>query len=114
MIYDYVIVGAGIAGCSTSYFLNEKDKNLKILLIDRNSDVAVGASGTAGAFLSPLLGKPNKLKTLVNRALKFSTSLYKDIANDYIINHIYFNNQDSLITNYKSRLFHSFYVIEFP
>ncbi len=86
MIYDYVIVGAGIAGCSTAYFLNEKDKNLNILIVDRNSDVATGASGTAGAFLSPLLGKPNKFKTLVNVALEFSTNLYKDIANDFIIN----------------------------
>jgi len=86
MTYDYVIVGAGIAGCSTSYFLNEKDSTKKILLIDRNSDVAVGASGTAGAFLSPLLGKPNKLKNLVNEALEFSTNFYKNIANNFIIN----------------------------
>ena len=86
MQYDYVIVGAGIAGCSTSYFLNEKESNKKILLIDRNSDVAIGASGTAGAFLSPLLGKPNKFKSLVNKSLKFSTKLYKDIANKFIIN----------------------------
>jgi len=86
MIYDYVIVGAGIAGCSTAYFLNEKDDTKEILILDRNSDVAVGASGTAGAFLSPLLGKPNHFKTLVNTALKFSTQLYKNIAQEFIIN----------------------------
>lgn len=86
MTYDYVIIGTGITGCSTSYFLHKKDKNKKILMLDRNSDVAVGASGTAGAFLSPLLGKPNKLKNLVNKSLEFSTNFYKNIANEFIIN----------------------------
>jgi len=86
MIYDYVIVGAGIAGCSVAHFLHEKDHSKSILLIDRNSDVAIGASGTAGAFLSPLLGKDNKFKTLVNKSLKFSTAFYKKIANEFVIN----------------------------
>ena len=57
--FDYVIVGAGIAGCSTAYFLSKYSKS--ILLIDKNEKVAFGASGAAGAFLSPLLGKPNNL-----------------------------------------------------
>ncbi len=74
--YDYIIVGAGIAGCSTAYFLSKYSKN--ILLIDRNIDVAIGASGAAGAFLSPLLGKPNKFKDLVTKSLKFSTKFYLD------------------------------------
>ncbi len=65
MTYDYVIVGAGIAGCSVAYFLHEKEPTKKILILDRHSDIAHGASGAAGAFLSPLLGKPNKLKNLV-------------------------------------------------
>lgn len=75
-IYDYVIVGGGIAGCSTAYFLSKYNKN--ILLIDRNSNVSLGASGAAGAFLSPLLGKPNNLKSLVTEALKFSTKFYME------------------------------------
>ena len=75
-IYDYVIIGAGIAGCSTAHFLSKYSDS--ILLIDRNSDVAHGASGAAGAFLSPLLGKPNKLKDLVSSALEFSTNFYKE------------------------------------
>ncbi len=74
--YDYIIVGAGIAGCSIAYFLSKYSKS--ILLIDRNSDVAQGASGAAGAFLSPLLGKENKFKDLVNESLNFSTSFYKE------------------------------------
>ncbi|MGM0518719.1 MAG: FAD-dependent oxidoreductase [Campylobacterota bacterium] len=82
--YDYVIVGAGIAGCSTAYFLSKYSNS--ILLIDKNSDVAYGASGAAGAFLSPLLGKPNGLKDIVNEALKFSTIFYKENFPDEIIN----------------------------
>jgi len=85
MIYDYVIVGAGIAGSSVSYFLHEKEQNKNILILDRHSNCAKGASGAAGAFLSPLLGKPNKLKNLVNKSLIFSTKLYQDIAPSFII-----------------------------
>lgn len=73
--FDYVIVGAGIAGCSLAHFLSKYSKS--VLLIDKNEDVAFGASGAAGAFLSPLLGKPNKFKDLVTNALSFSMNYYK-------------------------------------
>jgi tRNA 5-methylaminomethyl-2-thiouridine biosynthesis bifunctional protein len=73
--YDYVIVGAGIAGCSLSHFLNKYSDS--VLLIDKNEDVAFGASGAAGAFLSPLLGKPNSFKNLITKALKFSVEFYR-------------------------------------
>ena len=82
--YDYVIIGAGIAGCSTAYFLSKYSKS--ILLIDKNSDVAFGASGAAGAFLSPLLGKPNKFKDLISKSLVFSTQFYKSLGADFISN----------------------------
>lgn len=72
--YEYIIIGAGIAGCSTAYFLSKYSDS--VLLIDKNSDIAQGASGAAGAFLSPLLGKPNKFKDLVTKALNFSTKFY--------------------------------------
>lgn len=72
--YEFVIIGAGIAGCSLSYYLNKYSN--KILLIDKNQDVAFGASGAAGAFLSPLLGKPNDFKNLITKALKFSVDFY--------------------------------------
>ena len=51
--YDYVIIGGGIAGSSTAHFLSKYSNS--ILLVDRNCDIAQGASGAAGAFLSPLL-----------------------------------------------------------
>ena len=74
MQYDYVVVGAGIAGCSVCHFLKDE----KLLLIDRNDDVANGASGAAGAFLSPLLGKPNKFKDLVTKALNYSVGFFHE------------------------------------
>lgn len=80
--YEYVIIGAGIAGCSVGHFLSKYSDS--ILLIDKNETVANGASGAAGAFLSPLLGKENPFKNLIKNALKFSTSLYKEIAKDSI------------------------------
>lgn len=82
--FDYVIIGAGIAGCSLAYFLSKYSKS--VLLIDKNENVAFGASGAAGAFLSPLLGKSNKFKDLVTKSLIFSTNFYK-------------NNFPELITN---------------
>ncbi|RXJ96676.1 D-amino-acid oxidase [Arcobacter sp. AHV-9/2010] len=82
--YDYIIIGAGIAGCSLSYFLKKESKSL--LLIDKNSDVAFGASGAAGAFLSPLLGKSNNFKTLVTNALKFSIDIYKKEFSQFLDN----------------------------
>ena len=74
--YDFIIIGAGISGCSLAYFLSKNSKN--ILLVDKNSDVAYGASGAAGAFLSPLLGTDNKFKNLVTKALNFSIDFYKN------------------------------------
>jgi glycine/D-amino acid oxidase-like deaminating enzyme len=82
--YDYIVVGAGISGCSVAYHLSKVSHN--ILIIDQNKDVAGGASGAAGAFLSPLLGKPNSFKNLVTDVLIYATNLYKKISPDYIDN----------------------------
>ncbi|OCL90345.1 FAD-dependent oxidoreductase [Arcobacter porcinus] len=80
--YDYIIIGAGIAGCSLAYSLSKYSKS--VLIIDKNSDIAFGASGAAGAFLSPLLGVDNSFKTLVARALEFSSNIYKKEFPDLI------------------------------
>jgi len=83
--YNYVVIGAGVAGCSVSYELSKRG-NKNILLIDKNSGVSQGASGAAGAFLSPLLGKPNLLKELVSNALRYTTKLYQNNFNFVISN----------------------------
>lgn len=82
--YDYVIVGAGIAGCSVAYFLSLHNK--KVLLIDRNKDFTQSASSAAGGFLSPLLGKPNDFKDLVTQALNYSFTFYKNHFPHELIN----------------------------
>ena len=82
--FDYVIVGAGIAGCSLAHFLSKYSQS--VLLIDKNEDVAFGASGAAGAFLSPLLGKPNKFKDLITKSLNFSLNYYKENFSEDLIN----------------------------
>lgn len=81
--FDNIIIGAGIAGCSLGHFLKKYSDS--ILLIDKNEDVAFGASGAAGAFLSPLLGKPNSFKDLVTKALIFSIEYYeKNFSQDLV------------------------------
>ncbi|MDX9814186.1 MAG: FAD-dependent oxidoreductase [Sulfurimonas sp.] len=73
-IYDYIIIGSGIAGSSVAYLLNKNAKS--VALIDK-LPIASGGSGAAGAFLSPLPGKVNPYNTLVNDALGFSLSFYE-------------------------------------
>ena len=82
--YDYVIIGAGISGCSVANELAKHNDN--ILIIDKNDDVAFGASGAAGAFLSPLLGKDNTFKDLVNKSLKYSAKFYQQNFPKYFNN----------------------------
>ncbi len=49
--YDVVIVGAGIAGWSTAYWLNKRDPQLKICLLDKG-DTASGATGRNAGFIT--------------------------------------------------------------
>ena len=49
--YDAVIVGAGIAGLSTAYWLEKKNPTLKIAVIDKHS-LGFGASGRNAGFIT--------------------------------------------------------------
>ncbi len=49
--YDYIIIGAGIAGLSTAYWLEKKSSNAKIAIIDKFS-LAYGASGRNAGFVT--------------------------------------------------------------
>lgn len=79
--YDFLIIGAGSAGCNIAHFLNRQGK--KVAVVDRES-IAGGASGAAGAFLSPLPGKKNPYNSLVNRALDFSLKFYQNLLPEAI------------------------------
>lgn len=79
--YDYLIIGAGSAGCNIAYFLQQNGK--KVAVVDREG-IAGGASGAAGAFLSPLPGKKNLYNSFVNDALEFSINFYEKLIPEAI------------------------------
>jgi L-2-hydroxyglutarate oxidase LhgO len=51
MRYDVLIIGAGIIGLTTAHRLNKKNKNLKIAIIEKESEVALHASGRNSGVL---------------------------------------------------------------
>lgn len=61
---DVLIVGAGLAGLSTAYWLSEMDPSLKILIIDR-SHLGAGASGRNAGFLT--IGSAHFHQKLIER-----------------------------------------------
>ncbi len=73
-MYDTIVIGAGIAGVSTAFWLKEAGQ--RVLLVDKNGLLA-GASGAAGAFLSPRLGKGGPLQQITNEAYRFALEFYE-------------------------------------
>src|SRR3989344_3294746 len=49
--YDFVIVGGGIAGLSTAYWLQKENPKAKIALIEKNR-IGFGASGRNAGFVT--------------------------------------------------------------
>ena len=74
--YDFLIIGAGSAGCNVAHYLQKSGK--RVAVIDQEG-VAGGGSGAAGAFLSPLPGKANPYNLFVNEALAFSLAFYEQL-----------------------------------
>jgi tRNA 5-methylaminomethyl-2-thiouridine biosynthesis bifunctional protein len=72
--YDVIIIGAGVAGCSSAYFL--KEKGLRVLVVDRDGIALTGGSAAAGAFISPKIGKGSSLQSLTNEAFDFAKEFY--------------------------------------
>ncbi|MCB9072278.1 MAG: FAD-binding oxidoreductase [Bdellovibrionaceae bacterium] len=62
--YDVLIVGAGVAGVSLSYWLHKQHPQLKIALIDREH-IAAGASGRNAGFVT--CGSTEHLMKLVDQ-----------------------------------------------
>lgn len=63
MKYDYLIVGAGLIGLSTAYHLKIKNKDARIVLLEKENDVAVHQSGNnSGVIHSGIYYKPGSLK----------------------------------------------------
>ena len=72
--YDVIVIGAGIAGCCSAFFL--KQKGLDVLVVDRSGVASTGGSSAAGAFVSPKIGKGSPLQTLTNEAYAFAKDFY--------------------------------------
>ena len=73
-MYDVVIIGAGINGCSVANeFLRDKKK---VLVLDKDG-IASGGSGAAGAFISPKFSKAGELKAVIEEAFLYSMEYYE-------------------------------------
>ena len=63
MKYDIAIIGAGIVGLATALKIKEKSPEKKIVIIDKESDVAAHQTGhNSGVIHSGLYYKPESLK----------------------------------------------------
>ena len=82
MRFDALVIGAGIAGASIAFWLARS--GLKVGVLEQ-AQPASGASGAAGAFLSPMMGKGGAVMELVNTALVETLALYGDIAPDLLV-----------------------------
>jgi tRNA 5-methylaminomethyl-2-thiouridine biosynthesis bifunctional protein len=91
-LFDFAVIGAGISGASTAYFLKKYGK--KVIVIDKGK-IASGGSGTAGAFLSPKICSNSVYTSFVNDAFKFSVDFYKE-------NFPQFLNQSGILRLLKS------------
>ncbi len=62
--YDICVIGGGISGCSTAYWLKKEDPSLKIAVIEKG-EIAAGATGrNAGFVTSGSVEHFNRLVTL--------------------------------------------------
>jgi tRNA 5-methylaminomethyl-2-thiouridine biosynthesis bifunctional protein len=80
-MYDVVIIGAGINGCSVAYEFIKEGK--RVILFDTKG-IASGGSGAAGAFISPKFSKAGELKEIINSAFTYSYDFYaKNFPNSF-------------------------------
>ncbi|HEX5710963.1 MAG TPA: FAD-binding oxidoreductase [Sulfuricurvum sp.] len=96
--YDVIIVGAGINGCASAYFLHQA--GLRVALIDQGG-IAGGGSGAAGAFISPKISKEGFLKEIMRdahlEALDFYTTNFSQYTLQKPLLHIAKDDEDSLL-----------------
>ena len=71
--YDVIIIGAGINGCMSAYYLHHG--GLRVALVDA-SHIASGGSGAAGAFISPKISKAGVLKEVMTQAHTEALTFY--------------------------------------
>ena len=63
--YDVVIIGAGIVGLATAYKLIEQKPHLKIVILEKEKDIALHQTGhNSGVIHSGIYYKPGSLKAI--------------------------------------------------
>ena len=72
-MFDSIIIGGGISGCTIAYYLQKAGQNVAIVEKDK---ILSGGSGAAGAFISPMIGKPNPYNRFVNDSFDFCVDFY--------------------------------------
>ena len=96
-MYDVAVIGAGINGCTTAYYLHKAGQ--RVVVFDQEA-IASGGSGAAGAFLSPKFAKGGELKELINSALdvalEFYTTNFPQHINQYNLLHIAKDEKDAI------------------
>ena len=75
--FDFIVIGAGIAGLLSAYML----RDYKILLIDKKG-ILEGASAAAGAFLFPKISKKSTYTDFINKAILKSFEFYESLGID--------------------------------
>ncbi len=74
-----IVIGAGIAGCSTAYALAKR--GIMVTLIDRNRHIAQEASGNPVGMLYPKFSTgPSVLSTIAKHGFTYTLSLLKELS----------------------------------
>jgi len=73
-----IVIGGGIAGCSTAYALAQR--GLKVTLLERNRHIARAASGNPLAMLYPRLSGNDASSTFALAAFNYSLGLYQSLS----------------------------------
>ena len=65
--FDVIIIGGGIVGLTIAYLISEKNKNLKLLIIDKEKKIGLHSSGrNSGVLHAGIYYKPETLKAKVS------------------------------------------------
>ena len=68
-IFDVIIIGGGIVGLTIAYLISEKNKSLKLLIIDKEEKIGLHSSGrNSGVLHAGIYYKPDTLKAKVSVA----------------------------------------------
>lgn len=76
--YDYVIIGAGVIGCSTAYHLKKLNKNLDILVIEKNHRAGFGNTAKSAALFRNLFSSDTSRKLSIS-SIKFYYTIAEKI-----------------------------------